>query len=115
MLSFRFPQVCTTKVVVLDPGFRTVHYSSPVNSRLRALLPLKNIEGLKLTIGGLDEVVPLADNQVTVVDESFEHVWENPTGQPSAFLAVDFHHPNIAKDVTSHTLTKNGENFYAVW
>lgn len=104
-------------MVVLDPGFRTAHYSSPVNSRLRAILPLKNVEGLKMTINhaGVDEPVPMADNKVTVVDESFDHVWENPTGQPAAYLAVDFAHPNIPKDGSTHSLSKTGQDFYAVW
>ena len=65
--------------------------------------------------GHVDEPVALAENKVTVVDESFEHVWENPTGEPSAYLAVDFAHPNIAKEQSLPGLTKNGEHFYAVW
>ena len=43
-------KVCVTKLVVLDPGFKSVHHTSPADGKLRAILPLQNPEGLVLGI-----------------------------------------------------------------
>ena len=42
--------------------------------------------------------VVLEENQVTIVDTSYDSVWSNPTDKPAVYLAVDFIHPNLEGD-----------------
>jgi len=112
-------KVCVTKLVVLDPGFKSVHHTSPADGKLRAILPLQNPEGLVLGINtskedSNDRRVVLEENQVTIVDTSYDTVWSNPSDKPAVYLAVDFIHPNLEGE-NNQGLSKHGEHIYTVW
>ena len=85
---------CISKMVLVKPGTHQIRHNGPSNERLRAILPLQAETGkAKLVIGKHEQI--LKENELIVIDESFENALSNDSGDNLLLLEMDFNHPDL--------------------
>ena len=85
---------CISKIVVVKPGTQQFLHNGPSNERLRAILPLQAENGkAKLFIGKHEKT--LIENELVVIDDSFENALSNDSGENLLLLEMDFNHPDL--------------------
>ena len=85
---------CISKIVLVKPGTHQIRHNGPSNERLRAILPLQAEAGkAKLLIGKHEKI--LTENELVVIDDSFENALSNDSGDDLLLLEMDFNHPDL--------------------
>ena len=103
------------KLTVMDPKIKTLPLDGLTNMRLRLLVPIHIPEGFVMTLGE-DTKVPL-DREMMVIDESFEHRYDNEKGSSSAmWLSLDLVHPDVTPEEAKQlSVTAYAKNFFMSW
>lgn len=94
-------KVGLVKLTVLDAGAKTLPVTGLTNLKLRILVPVQIPSGFKFAIGK-DEEVDFSDEKWDVIDNSFEHSFDNEKGTEKAiWLSIDIPHPEFSAEEES--------------
>jgi len=85
---------CVSKFVMLKAGTRQLPHVGYSNEKLRAILPVTVAGQPRLVVGDREEI--LKENELVVIDNSFENAVINDTEGDLTLLVVDFHHPDLS-------------------
>lgn len=103
----------SVKLTVLDAKTKTAPLTGLTNMRLRLLIPIQIPKEFQLKIGK-DTVIDKMEN-LTVFDDSFEHVYDNEKSdkQAAIWLSVDLKHPDITEEELSRMMvTQYAKTFF---
>ena len=105
----------TVKLSVMDPKIKTVPLDGLTNMRLRILVPLQIPAKFTLTLGR-DTVVPV-NNDMVVIDDSFEHKYDNEESTEAAiWFSIDIPHPDVTHDEAKGMwVSPYAKNFFMAW
>ena len=84
---------CISKLTLLKPGTSQYAHTGPANDKLRAFLPLKVTGDARLKVA--KEEIKLQENEIIVIDDTFENYLVNDTDDDLILLVIDFHHPDL--------------------
>ena len=87
----------TTKLTVVDAKTKTLPMNGLTNARLRILVPLQIPPEFRFRLGQ-ETLVPLPDHDIVVINDSFEHQYDNEKSQDQAavWLSIDIMHPDLS-------------------
>ena len=88
------------KLTVIDPKTKTLPVECLTSLRLKILMPIQIPEKFQMTLGK-DTEVSLVEGQWTVIDDTFERVYNNENGDKAAiWLSLDIPHPDLSEQQT---------------
>ena len=85
------------KLTALDAKTKTLPLDSLTNANLRIILPVQVPQGFEYRVG-IDTVLDLKEGQIVVIDNSYEHSFNNQNGsQKAVWLSIDILHPDLTE------------------
>ena len=97
------------KLNYIDEKTKTLPLDSLTNAVLRIILPIQIPQGFEYRVGK-DTVLDLKEDQMLVIDQSYEHVYDNLKGSKKAvWFSIDILHP----DLTEENLKQVQASYYA--
>ena len=81
----------------IDAKTKTLPLDSLTNANLRLILPLQVPQGFEYRVGK-DTILDLKEDQIMVIDQSYEHSYNNQKGsQKAVWLSIDLIHPDLTE------------------
>ena len=85
------------KLNAIDAKTKTLPLDSLTNANLRLILPLQVPQGFEYRVGK-DTILDLKEDQIMVIDQSYEHSYNNQKGsQKAVWLSIDLIHPDLTE------------------
>ena len=90
------------KLTALDAKTKTLPLDSLTNANLRIILPVRVPKDFEYRVGK-DTVLDLKEGQIMVIDNSYEHIFNNQKGsQKAVWLSIDILHPDLTEQDIKH-------------
>merc|ERR1719150_3715386 len=81
------------KLNYIEENTKTLPLDSLINAMLRILVPVQIPQGFEYRVGK-DTVLDLKVGEIMVIDQSYEHVYDNLKGsQKAVWFSIDIIHP----------------------
>ena len=88
------------KLTVIEPKTKTLPVENLTPLRLKVVMPIQIPEKFQMILGK-DTEVPLVEGQWTVIDDTFERVYNNENGDKAViWLSIDIAHPDLNEQQT---------------